>query len=274
MMTRNGMGSVAVLFALASVASGALGACQSKPSPANGSAEAGATEPPKSSEEERGEGDARAEEPFVEAGNRFRDAAPGVVVDALGPIDAACSGAELSLAAAVVDKRCAIESSRAKQLRAALERDGGPPVTLRQEAKVASDGRIALRLVNTGASALVLPLSYSAKLPAFSVLAEDDKHSVFELESPRLEVAAEKADRPRFARIVLAPGAAAVASFTVSPVVSRVLGRGRGVAADKCPDGGTCAPSRLAKGHYTLHVGELLTDVEAGPPAPVTFDLP
>jgi hypothetical protein len=124
---------------------------------------------------------------------------------------------------------------------------------------------------------LTLPLSFSAKLPAFTVLAEDDRHTLYELEPPRLEVAssgpegAASNDRPHFARIVLSPGGAAVATIRINSAVVRVVGRGPG---DKCDGGPACAPSRLAKGHYTLHLGELLTDVEVGAPARVAFDLP
>jgi hypothetical protein len=205
-----------------------------------------------------------------------------VVVDADGPIEAACSGMEIALAVAVVDRRCAIGSGRAKQLRAALERDGGSDalLPLKQEGRVGADGRVTLRLLNTGSVPLTLPLSFSAKLPAFTALAEDERHSLFELEAPRLEVAAggpealAANDRPHFARIVLAAGGAAVATVTIRNVVVRALGRGAdaGVGPETCADGGACA--RLPKGRYTLHVGELLADVEAGAPARVIVDLP
>ena len=259
-------------------------ACRSKPSGGEGTPDA--SSPGDRGElvkVDEGEGGppAASDESLVEAGNRFRDAEPKVVVDPDGPVDPACSGTEIALAVAVVDKRCAIGSGRAKQLRAILERDGGGELRLplKQEAKVGADGRVALRLVNTGSAPLTLPLSFSAKLPAFTVLAEDDHHSLFELESPRLEVAAGSPeasaanDRPHFARIVLAPGGAAVATVAISGAVVRVVGRGAG---DKCDGGGACvrADGRLAKGRYTLHVGELLTDVEVGAPARVVLDLP
>ena len=82
-------------------------------------------------------------------------------------------------------------------------------------------------------------------------------------------------DRAHFARIVLAPGGAAVATDR-DPPSRRCASLGAADAGgDRCVDGGRRArPSRLAKGRYTLHVGELLTDVEAGPPARVTWDLP
>lgn len=254
-----------------------LAACRSKPSGAEVAPDAGAPAEPAKSEDSDGGPSAGSEESLVEAGNRFRDAEPKVVVDPDGPVDPACSGPALALEVAAVDKRCAIGSGRAKLLRATLERDGGSPLSLTQEARVVADGRIALRLVNGGSVTLTLPLSFSAKLPAFTVLAEDARHTLYELEPPRLEVASDSADaaarddRPHFARIVLAPGGAAVATITIRGAVVRVLRRGPG---DTCDGGPACAPSRLPRGRYTLHVGELLTDVEVGAPARVTLDLP
>lgn len=215
----------------------------------------------------------------VDASNRFRDAEPKVDVDLEGSPDPACTGAEVMFAAAVVDARCAIGSSRAKKLRALLERDGGA-VALRQEARVVEEGRVALRLMNKGASSIALPLSFHAKLPAFSVLAEDARHTLYELEAPPLELRdPAQGNRSHFARVVLPPGGVAVATIAISPVIMRVLGRGAG---DTCKDGGAtaggdgglCSITRLQKGRYVLHIGELLTDVEVGAPARVTWDLP
>lgn len=253
-----------------------LAACRSKPPGADVAPDAGAPLATAKVEDAEGGSSAAAEESHVEAGSRFRDAEPKLVVDPDGPVDAACSGSALALEVAVVDKRCAIGSARAKQLRAVLVVDGGPPLSLKQEASVVADGRVTLRLVNTGSAPLTLPLSFSAKLPAFSVLAEDERHALYELEPPRLEVAAgspeatARNDRPHFARIVLVAGAAAVATLAIRDVVVRVLRRAPG---DTCDGGLACAPSRLAKGRYTLHVGELLTDVEVGAPARVAFEL-
>lgn len=271
---------LAVLAALGMAALFSPSACRKKPGGGERAPDASSPGEPsnEASEGERGEPFA-SDESFVEAGNRFRDAAPKVAVDPDGPIDPACSGTEIALAVAVIDKRCAIGSARAKQLRAALEQDGGAALPLAQQAKVGNDGRVALRLVNTGSTPLTLPLSYSAKLPAFNVIAEDEQHTLYELVPPRLEVAggtpeaSAANDRPHFARVVLAPGAAAVATATVNSAIVRVVGR-RGGAAEPCGDGGACAPARLAKGRYALHVGELLTDVDVGAPARVLFDLP
>ena len=228
---------------------------------------------------------------LADASHRFLDASPKVELDLDGPVDPVCSGREVAFATVVVDPRCAIGSARAKALRGALERDGGTPLALRQEASVELDGRIRVRLVNTSEVPLTLPLSWSANLPSFSVLAEDERHSIFELAPPRFEVATRGAEREQggaggpdasvaagrrahFARIVLPPGGAAVAVVAVDGAITKVLRCVADAGAERCSDGGVCGPSRLVRGRHVLHVGELLTDVEAGPPARVTWDAP
>jgi len=214
--------------------------------------------------------DAAGGDPLVEAGNRFRDAQPRAETDAEGSVDPACvggKGGEISFATAVVDERCAIGRVRAKKLRALLEQDGGPPVSLRQEGKVLDDGRVSVRLVNAGPLPLTLPLIFSAALPAFLVMAEDDGQTVYELAAPRFDVGASGPRmRAHFARIVLEPGGAATATLTIDPAIATVVARRGGDRAD-------AGASRLSKGHYVLRVGELLADVEAGAPARVPFDV-
>lgn len=214
-----------------------------------------------------------------DASNRFRDAEPMADLDLEGPADPSCTGAEIAFASVVVDARCAIGSARAKKLRALLERDGGA-ASLRHDGKVVEAGRISLRLVNTSGASLTLPLSFHAKLPAFSVLAEDERHTLYELEPPPLELRDPgQGNRSHFARIVLPPGGVATATIAISSAIVRVLGRGAG---DRCKDagaaasvdGGACSLTRLPKGRYVLHVGQLLTDVEAGAPARVSWELP
>jgi hypothetical protein len=216
--------------------------------------------------------------PMGDAGNRFRDAGPNVDPDFEGPADPACTGAEVAFASAIIDARCAIGSARAKKLRAHLERDGGA-AALHEEARVAEGGRVALRLVNTGRTSVTLPLSFHGKVPAFTALAEDERHTIYELEAPQLELRDPgQGNRAHFARIVLVPGGAAVATVAISPTIARVLARG---STDGCKDGGAasgsgepCNLTKLPKGRYILHIGQLLTDVEAGAPAQVTWDLP
>lgn len=198
-----------------------------------------------------------------------------------GPPPAECSGRALDFAAVVNDPRCKVGARRAKALRAALEADGGAALrALRQVARPAEGGGLEVAVTNAGATALVLPLSWHRELPAFTALAEDTRHGqVFELEPPRLDDA-EALDagagdgsapgdagdagatdlHPTFAQIELSPGGSIKGVVRISPRIVRRL-------APSCPDGGTCAPARLAPGPYTLHLGELLLDVEAGPPA-------
>ena len=212
--------------------------------------------------------DASADDAAVlEASTRFRDAGPLVEGDA--PIDGACRGGELSFAAVVVDERCAIDLRRAKKLRARLERDGGASRGLHQEATAAAGGRVTLRLVNAGTAAIMVPLSFHNRLPAFSVLAEDERHSIYELAPPALELRDPgQGNRTHLARMQLAPGGSATATVAIVPTITKVL-------FCKGPDGGaSCASTALAKGHYVLHIGELLTDVEAGDPARVEWSSP
>lgn len=235
----------------------------------------GASAPPGNELDPRFEGS--GDGAFVDASHRFVEAGPKVEVDPDGPVEPACSGPEVSFAAAVVEPRCAIGSARAKVLRAALEQDGGKALTLRQEATVEGEGRLTVRLVNTGHASLTLPLSWSAKLPSFTVLAEDERHSIYELAPARFEPAGgggAAGERAHFARIVLPPGGKAAATVTVDPTIAKVLRSATEAGAEACPDGASCAGSKLPRGRYVLHVGELLTDVEAGPPARVTWTLP
>ena len=203
---------------------------------------------------------------------RFRDAGPRAGLEGDGgdeaPLDPACAAPDLDLAIALADVRCAVTSSRAKKLRADLEKAGRTSVLKQDAARGDAEGTVRVRLVNTGSQLIELPLSFHPKLPSFTSLAEDDKRVVYELEPARFVAPppGSASKGPRFARIGIAPGKAAIAVVLVSPVVMKRL--------DPPCEAGTCGPPRLAKGKYTLHVGELVTDVEAGAPARVPFELP
>jgi hypothetical protein len=192
-----------------------------------------------------------------------RDAEPAVdearVVD--GAVDdKACTGAEIDLAALLFDRRCAIGSSAAKRLSAALEDGGGRQ--LRQEAKLVSADRVEVRLVNEGMAPIALPLSWHPKIATLTALAEDEAHrTIDELEPPRLELPDSGAGQSgaRFARVVLPPKGVGFVRATLATVVTKRI-------APAC-EAGSCAPPKLAPGKYVLHVGELLADVEAGAPA-------
>jgi len=249
-----------VTLALAAVA---IVACKRSPPPAE------QTEPAPSASE----AEPTSEQPAGDASRRAaRDAEPGVdrlahVAGDAGTIDPACTAPGLDLAAVVVDPRCAIGSALAKQLLAVLQQDGGAP-KLTQDAKLTGDGRVALRLVNVGRSPVTLPLSWHPKVQAFTALAEDDKHVLYELEAPKLDVPEGAEPKAHFARIVLASGGFAVARVAISPVVTKRI-------APSCPeDGGTCAPPRLPHGKYALYVGQLVADIEAGAPARVEWQVP
>lgn len=188
-----------------------------------------------------------------------------------GGVDPACTGPSIDLAAVLADKRCATNAATAKALRAAIEADAKLAGTLKQEAKRGADGRLELVLVNRGPAAVTLPLSFHPKIPAFVVLADNANESaLFELETPRLDVAhAEDADAggARFARIVLPPSGKATARIAIDPKVVRRVDR-------KVVDGGAPpAPARLAPGKWTLHVGQLVTDVETGEPATIAWEI-
>jgi hypothetical protein len=224
--------------------------------------------PPDEEAPEAGESEPRAE--AADAAHRFQDAEPSVDVaartDDAGAIDPACAADAMDLGAVVNDPRCAISSARARRLLADLQHDGGAS-RLVQDAKLGADGRVVLRLVNTGHDTLTLPISWSPKLAAISALAEDEKHALFELEPPKLDVPPNAEGNVHIARIVLAPGRFAIARFTPQTTIVKRI-------APKCDDGGTCAPAKLPPGKYGLHVGQLVVDVEVGAPARVDWTVP
>ena len=199
--------------------------------------------------------------------------APPLVLEA--GIDDACRATRdrpVDLGDAITDPRCAVRSSEAKALLAALS-DGG--VSLHQTATLLPGGVVEVRIENTGPAALTLPLSWHTKISAFSALAEAADHTLYELDAPRFTPL--RADgRVHFAHIVVAAGAAAFARVVpATTIVRRVLppcdaGSGANPTAD-AGDASPCAPARLPPGPYVLHVGELVVDVEAGAPASVAF---
>lgn len=208
-----------------------------------------------------------------------------------GGADPACSGGRVELAKVVHDARCAIGPSTAKALRAAFEADKELVGALRQEAKQLEGDRIEIRIVNVGKKALMLPLSYHPKIDAFIVLADEAKgKAVYELAPPRFEVAAAPADagaardggvdieqaRGHFARVLLAPGASAVARIVLDPAIARRLDREAAqVRGDAGADAGADAgPKRLTAGTWMLHIGQLLSDVPTGEPAQLALTVP
>jgi hypothetical protein len=199
-----------------------------------------------------------------------------------GGVAKECTGPDVPLGRAIVDPRCETTSREAKALLAALEKDGGPSL-LSQDARLAPDGRVTIRVLNASDRSIALPLSWHPKLPAFSVVAEDEAHGLYELEPPRLQVDtadvpdAGPIDRAHFARIVLPPGGTASTTTTIASGVLRRLDKacrdGGAASAAGSDGGGGCAPTpaKLAPGSYVLHIGQLVSDVQTGLPARITF---
>lgn len=185
-------------------------------------------------------------------------------LEAGGRVDAACTGMEVRVDEVLLDPRCAVDRAEAKRL-ADVPEAGAP--RLRQEARRADDGTVTVRVVNVGSEPAALPLSWHPRLPAFTALAEGPDRAIYELEPPALQIDAGAPERARFARVVLPPGGAVTARATLGPGIARRLDRA-------CPDGGVCAPPRLPRGAYAVHVGELVVDLEAGPPARIEWEVP
>ncbi len=182
-----------------------------------------------------------------------------------GGADPACTGKELAFEEVIIDPRCATTQKVSAALVAAASKDGGAATALKQEAKRDGD-HILVALVNAGMAPVTLPLSWHPSLPSFTVLAEGEERGLYELASPKLDVrgkdGAAVPKRAYFARIVLPPGGRATGRLKVDPTIVKRLDRS---------DGG--APPRLTQGKYTLHVAQLVSDVEAGPPVRVTWEL-
>jgi hypothetical protein len=201
----------------------------------------------------------------------------------------ACTGTVIDVFDVLADPRCAITAREARRLRAVAD-DAGAGAHVVQRASAEEDGTVTVRLVNTGPRAVTVPLFDDPRLPAFTALAQDPAGALVELEPParafappsepqdggRADDASGGSDasgrgdaergppRPRLARARLVPGAAIVVHLLPSARVVRRL-------SPPCPDGGRCGPAVLAPGAYVLHVGQLLADLEAGPPARVAF---
>ena len=197
----------------------------------------------------------------------------------------ACEGVSLPLLGAAYDERC-IASER-EYLRLARAATSGPADAggraggLRQEARI-EGGRIEYAIVNGSSTTQAIPIrARSSAVPAkdaagpggpgaFSVLADDGRGSVFELAEPVDEIRDAGTGLPgvHTAIVRLLPGGRATVVLSVDP---RVVAR---LTPDRSCDGGPCTPARLPAGHYTLHVGQLLTEIDTGPPAQVPYDVP
>lgn len=182
---------------------------------------------------------------------------------------ASCSGPAVDLAAAISDPTCAITSRIAKSTRAVFEiaADAGKH-SLKQEAVRLEDGRVELRLVNHGTLATTVPLSWHPKIPAFIVLADSVKEkAIYELEAPPLAVDLDGGPATaRFARVTIPPGGHAFARIAIDPKIVKRAGRTTAAAGDGGKDAGAL-PAKIGEGKWTLHIGQLVTDVFTGEPA-------
>jgi hypothetical protein len=223
-------------------------------------------------------------------------AAPGAEAGAGGHLDERrldpfCEGPSIALVAAAVDARCAIaERAYTSLLAEAAERspDGAaPPSPLRQIARRDGD-RVRVTLANLGTAPVDVPLRLRAgkRELAFSVLAEDASHSVFELAPahPELEPAAgdaaardaaagdASAGDVRTSRIRLPPAGVAIARLAIDLHVVKRLEPGAPPDASASASGPRPG-ERLPRGKYLLHIGQLVTELETGPPAHVAWEV-
>jgi hypothetical protein len=186
-----------------------------------------------------------------------------------GSIPAACDGFAIPLIEAALDDRCAVSERDWAALvdGGSRQREGRG---LRQEVRLDGDA-VVFSLVNHGEAATVIPLRLHPNRPeqAVSVVVEDDRHAVFELFPPFIDVARSRLDggagRVRSARIRVAAGGAASLRLHIDPRVAKRLDQNGN--ATPCGDAQPCTPHHLPKERYVLYVGQLITDVDAGPPA-------
>ncbi len=216
-----------------------------------------------------------------------------------GTIDPACEGRSLALFEAAFDPRCATSALEYGRLKSEHPQDAGKGRDgLKQDAR-GEDGRLVFSIVNPSTVARSVPMRVSAeRTNAFSVLAEDARGEVFELAAPKIESGADAGAAPArrvgHARehdrrtgdagpgrvyttaIRLLPDGRATVTMTIDPsVVARLAPRAANLppCAGNEHDGG-CLPARLPKGRYTLHVGQLFSEIDTGPPARVVWDAP
>lgn len=225
--------------------------------------------------------------------------------DAGAVTDPACVGTELSLFDAALNERCTISEHEYLRLTSSWERfDGGGTTSLRQEART-DEGYVVFALVNASAAPRAIPIRLSLeRSSAFSVLADDGHGLVYELAAPQVQPGVVRAaealmKRPRrrvqgrrahdlpatgedagspshvqTSAIRLASGGRATARLTIDPTIVARLGP-KGAMPSCGPDAGQDASAcALPKGRYTLYVGQLLSEIEAGPPARVVWNAP
>jgi hypothetical protein len=97
------------------------------------------------------------------------------------------------------------------------------------------------------------------------VLADNPKEkAIYELEAPPLAVDLDGGPATaRFARVTIPPGGYAFARIAIDPKIVKRAGK---AAADAGP-----VPPKMGEGKWTLHVGQLVTDVFTGEPASLAW---
>ncbi len=185
-------------------------------------------------------------------------AAPTVPAPAPAPTPgrSACEGARLDLLAAIADPSCRIGEDEASALRAVLEDPAQAP--LRVEAEALADGRVRVRIRNTGSATQRLPLLVHSHLDSFSAKAGDRPLAAprpawpagFSFETGRMLV-----------KIVLPPAGVAEATVEIDP---QLVGYERGHCPPnaKCPEV-TVAKGRLPPGEVRLRLRTPLYSIRA-----------
>jgi len=147
-----------------------------------------------------------------------------------------CEGPHLSLTAAIANATCRISEAEADQLRDVLEDATRAP--LKVEAVVLPDGRVKVRVTNSGSAPQSLPLLVHSHLDNFQVSVKGQRLSPPEPDWPpsfRFETGR------MLSKIVLPPGGVAEATLRIQTKIVSEEYR-------DCPPNAKCAPTRVEKG--------------------------
>lgn len=157
---------------------------------------------------------------------------PVAPASAAGP----CEGPHISLTAAIANASCRISEDEADRLRDVLEDATKAP--LKVDAVALADGRVKVRITNTGGAPQSLPLLVHSHLDNFDVSVkaqrlsppEPDWPAGFRFETGRM-----------LTKIVLPPGGVAEATLRIqTKIVSQEY--------RNCPPNAKCAPTTVEKG--------------------------
>ncbi len=147
-----------------------------------------------------------------------------------------CEGDELDLLAVLANAACRIGEDEGSALRNVLEDPSQAPLEV--AATALPDGRVRVRIRNTGKTALSVPLLIHSALDNFSVRAgqrqlappQPDWPPGFAFEHSRM-----------LSKLVLAPGGSAEATLRIDPeIVTHEI--------RNCPPNAKCAPTTVSRG--------------------------